>query len=538
MSVRAVLPNLDTLDSTALKALILSQHERLIAQHEQLLSKDEQLASRDAEIEQLKLLIAKLRRMQFGRKSEKLERHIEQLELRLDELQASRAENTTAQTTATAKPIADRTAKPTRRPLPEHLPRETRKILPKQEACPDCGGKLKPLGEDVSEMLEYVPAHWKVLRQVRPKLACACCDKIVQAEAPSRPIARGMAGPGLLAHVLVSKYADHLPLYRQEEIYAREGIELDRSTLADWVGGASALLQPLVGALRRHVLAAEKLHADDTPVPVLAPGNGKTKTGRLWTYVRDDRPAGDATPPAVWFAYSADRKGEHPQTHLRDFRGILQADAYAGFDQIYEAGRIQEAACWAHVRRKFYDLVEAHKSATAQEALRRIAGLYAIEADIRGKQPEERRQVRNERSRPLLESLKQWLEETLVKLSRKSDTALAVRYALGRWNALLRYVDDGRIEIDNNAAERALRAVALGRKNYLFAGSDCGGERAAAIYSLTGTAKLNDLDPEAYLREVLSRIADHPINRIDELLPWSIASAGAATTPRESASLT
>lgn len=516
MSLRTALPNLDTFDSAALKALILSQHEQLI--------------SRDAEIEQLKLLIAKLRRMQFGRKSEKLERQIEQLELRLDELEASRAERATAPTAAAVAPVADRAAKPTRRPLPAHLPRETHKILPKQEACPDCGGKLKPLGEDVSEMLEYVPAHWKVIRQVRPKLACACCDKIVQAEAPTRPIARGMAGPALLAHVLVSKYADHLPLYRQEEIYAREGIELDRSTLADWVGQTSELLRPLVEALRRHVLAAEKLHADDTPVPVLAPGNGKTKTGRLWTYVRDDRPAGDETPPAVWFAYTPDRKGEHPKAHLSAFTGTLQADAYAGFEQIYEAGRIQEAACWAHVRRKFYDLVVAHKSEVAQEALRRIGELYAIEADIRGKPPAERRQVRNERSRPLLESLKQWLEETLGKLSRKSDTTLAVRYSLGRWEALLRYVDDGRLEIDNNAAERALRAVALGRKNYLFAGSDRGGERAAATYSLISTAKLNNLDPERYLREVLSRIADHPINRIEDLLPWNLAPKSEATS--------
>jgi len=522
MIQRGPLPNLDTLDFAALKALILSQHE-------QLQSKDAQLASRDAEIEQLKLLIAKLRRMQFGRRSEKLERQIEQLELRLDELEASRAESAASQTGAAVASVADQPAKPARRPLPAHLPRETRKILPKQAACPDCGGELKPLGEDVSEMLEYVPARWKVIRQVRPKLACGCCDKIVQAEALSRPIARGLAGPGLLAHVLVSKYADHLPLYRQEEIYAREGIELDRSTLADWVGSTSELLQPLVEALRRHVMTGEKLHADDTPVPVLAPGNGKTKTGRLWTYVRDDRPAGDATPPAVWFAYTPDRKGEHPKAHLSAFSGTLQADAYAGFDQIYEAGRIQEAACWAHVRRKFYDLVAAHKSQVAQEALHRIGELYAVEADIRGKQPEERRQVRNKRSRPLLESLKQWFEETLGKLSRKSDTALAVRYALGHWEALLRYVDDGRIEIDNNAAERALRAVALGRKNYLFAGSDRGGERAAAIYSLIGTAKLNDLDPEAYLREVLSRVADHPINRIEGLLPWNIAAVSSPT---------
>jgi len=278
-----------------------------------------------------------------------------------------------------------------------------------------------------------------------------------------------------------------------------------------------------VEALRRHVMAGEKLHADDTPVPVLAPGNGKTKTGRLWTYVRDDRPAGDATPPAVWFAYTPDRKGEHPQAHLSAFTGTLQADGYAGYDAVYEDGRVKEAACMAHVRRQFFDLYEVHKSPVAKEALERIAALNAIEEEIRGRSASEQRQVRGQRSRPLLDSLKQWLEETLLKLSRKSDTARAVRYALGRWEALLRFCDDGRLEIDNNAAERSLRAVVLGRKNYLFAGSHRGGERAAAIYSLIGTAKLNNLDPEAYLRDVLSRIADHPINRIGELLPWTIA---------------
>jgi transposase len=513
------LPNLDTLNHNELKALIFSQRA-------QLLSKDEQLQSRDHEIEHLKLLIAKLRRMQFGRKSEKLDRQIEQLELRLDELQAMQAENTAAShTPAVVAPDASVAVKPARRPLPEHLPREVRKYLPKQAACPECGGELKFLGEDVSEILEYVPERFKVIRQVRPKLACAGCERIVQAEAPSRPIQRGVAGPGLLAHVLVSKYCDHLPLYRQSEIYAREGVELERSTLADWVGGTSQLLEPLVEVLRRHVMAGGKLHADDTPVPVLAPGNGKTKTGRLWTYVRDDRPAGDATPAAVWFAYSPDRKGEHPQAHLGNFTGTLQADGYAGFDAVYEKGRIQEAACWAHVRRKFYDLHVAHKSQVAAEAMERIAALYAIEKGIRGHPADQRREVRNARARPLLDSLKQWLEETLGKLSRKSDTALAVRYALSRWDALLCYADDGCIEIDNNPAERALRTVALGRKNYLFAGSDAGGERAAAIYSLIGTAKLNGLDPEAYLRNVLSRIADHPINHIEELLPWNVAAS-------------
>jgi len=520
------LPDLDALNPNELKALIIAQHQEIFLQQEQLLSKDEQLLSRDNEIEHLKLLLARLRRMQFGRKSERLDREIEQLELRLDELQTARAENrVSSPAPASPAPVTNPATKPARRSLPEHLPRETRKYPPKQSACPDCGGELKHLGEDVSEMLEYVPARFKVIRQVRPKLACACCERIVQAEAPSRPSARGVAGPGLLAHVLVSKYCDHLPLYRQSEIYAREGVELERSTLADWVGGTSALLAPLVEALRRHVMSATKLHADDTPVPVLAPGNGKTKTGRLWTYVRDDRPAGDATPAAVWFAYTPDRKGEHPQTHLSKFTGTLQADGYAGFEQIYATGRIQEAACWAHVRRKFYDLLAAHKSPVAAEALERIGALYAIEKEIRGCSPEQRREVRNQQARPLLESLHQWLEATLGKLSRKSDTTLAVRYALSRWEALLRYVDDGGIEIDNNAAERSLRVVALGRKNYLFAGSDRGGERAAAIYSLLGTAKLHDIDPEAYLREVLMRIADHPVNRIAELLPWNLAPA-------------
>jgi transposase len=374
-------------------------------------------------------------------------------------------------------------------------------------------------------MLDYVPASFVVIRHVRTKLSCTKCDCIVQAEAPSRPIERGAGGPGLLAHVLVSKYCDHQPLYRQSEIYARQGVELERSTMADWVGASSRLVEPLVEALRNYVMEAGKLHADDTPVPVLAPGNGKTKTGRLWTYVRDDRPAGSSDAPAVWFSYSPDRKGEHPEQHLRKFRGTLQADAYAGFNQLYIDGRIQQAPCWAHVRRHFYDLEQAHGSAIAREALQRIGALYAVEEQIRGKPPEERRNVRQAHSKPLLDSLRQWLETSLSKLSRKSDTTTAIRYALSRWDALARYIEDGHIEIDNSAAERSLRGVALGRKNYLFAGSDAGGERAAAMYSLIGSAKLNGLDPEAYLREVMTRIADHSINRIKDLLPWNISLA-------------
>jgi transposase len=482
-----------------------------------------QLHSKTVEIERLRLQLAQLRRLKFGRSSEKLDEQIAQLELRLEELEAAEAAELPTQ------PIPEVTReKPARRPLPPHLPREPvmHPALPGESCtCPDCGGAMRALSQDVAEVLEYVPSHFKVIRHVRPKLTCSRCEKIVQSPAPVRPIARGMAGPALLAHVLVSKYCDHLPLYRQSQIFAREGIDLDRSTLADWVGGAHALLDPLLSALEKHVMSAGKLHADDTPVPVLSPGAGKTKLGRFWTYVRDDRPAGRTDPPAVFFRYSPDRKAQHPCDHLKNFTGILQADGYSGFHGLYEREEnpLIEAACWAHVRRKFFDLHAATQSPLAHEALLKIAALYAIESEIRERPAEERRTVRQARAGPLLADLHTWLIATVRKLSKKSELAKAIHYALSRWEALIRYRDDGCIEIDNNAAERSLRAVALGRKNYLFAGADSGGERAAAIYSLIGSAKLNDLDPEGYLRDVIARIAEHPMSRIGELLPWNIA---------------
>ena len=492
------------------------------------------VTAQQAEIARLNFIIAKLRRMQFGRRSEQLDGSLAQLELALERIEAARGDGPA---NVGDQPSSDEGAPSKRRdrkPLPDHLPRETVEHAPPERHCTECGSTFVKLGEDVSEMLEYVPAHFKVIRHVRPKLACSRCERIVQAAAPSRPIERALPGPALLAHVLVGRFCDHLPLYRQSAIYARSGIELERSTLADWVGQSAQLLAPLVESLRCHVLAADKVHADDTPLPVLAPGQGRTKTARLWTYVRDDRPAGSNDPPAVWFAYSPDRKGEHPQRHLRTFTGILQADAYAGFNAIYATGRVHEAACWAHLRRKFFDVHRAQASPIATEALERIAQLYAIEANVRAQIPAQRCAVRQARARPLLEGMRVWLEAQSRRVSRKCAISEAIQYGLNHWQALVRYAQDGRIEIDNNAAERALRAVALGRKNFLFGGSDAGGERAAALYSLIGTAKLNGLDPEAYLRDVLARIAEHPINRIDDLLPWNLY-ADHATTEHKAA---
>ncbi len=505
-------------DVDALRAIIADQADQLARQARQL-------KSRETLIEKLKAQLAVLRRARFGASSERVERSIEQLELALEDIEASEAES--------EETVADHRSgitkgKAARQPLSEHLPRHEVEHAA-ECACPTCGGHdFIKTGESITEVLDYVPASFRVVRHRRARLVCRGCDRAVTAQMPSLPIERGKPGPGLVAHVLVAKFCDHLPLYRQSEIYARDGVELSRSTMADWIGRASMLMAPLVDRLRDHVFAGDRLHGDDTPVPVLEPGKGKTRTGRLWTYVRDGRPCNDTAPPAAAYFYSPDRKGAHPRTHLVSFRGILHADGYAGFNALYEPSSpgepppIREAACWAHVRRKFFDLTTTGPAPVAGEALRRIAELYEIEGRIRGQAAPVRLKVRNESSRPKVIALRDWLEEVLAQLPRKSATAVAIRYALGRWTALCRFLDDGTIEIDNNAAERAIRPVALGRKNWLFAGSDRGGERTAAILSLIETARLNGLDPEAYLRAVLTRIADHPINRLDQLLPWNI----------------
>lgn len=479
---------------------------------------NEALAAK-TENEKLKFRLARLTRSQFGRSSEKLAAAVVQLELEIEAREEDQAERLAAKPPAVREMI-EAAMKPARRPLPAHLPREE-VHHPAPCACPACGGPLRPMGTDVTETLEHVPARFKVVRHVREKLSCRACDTVVQAPAPDHAISRGRAGPGLLAHIVVAKYDDHLPLHRQAEIYAREGIELESSTLTGWVGATAAALKPLTDALAADVFASDTLHADDTPVPVLAPGAGKTRTGRLWVYVRDERPFAGARPPAAMFLYSPDRKSEHPLRHLKPFTGVLHADGYAGFNGLYESGRIVEAACWAHARRKFFDVHEANGSPIAREALDRIAALYAIEAAINGTPPDERRRRRQEESLPLAQSLRAWADATYVKLSAKSELAQAFRYMHARWMALCRCFDDGRLALDNNPAERALRGVAVGRKNWLFAGSDQGGVRAAALYSLIETAKLNGRDPQAYLADVLARLAGHPARRIAELLPWN-----------------
>lgn len=489
----------------------------------------QQLLKHAAWVEQLKAEVLRLRRWRFGRSAEALDPSVAP-ELPLATVEKNAPSNTTSSDAAPIlrlmsvdAPHQKHLSRRRPRELPAELPRVTEVHEPTSCTCPECGGALRRLGEDASEQLDYVPGYFRVIRHVRPKLSCRDCSQVVQAAAPSRPIERGLPTASLLAQVISAKYADHCPLYRQEGIYRRSGVELPRSMLASWVADGAQLLDPLVGVLERYVLAAGKLHADDTTVPVLAPGKGRTRTGRLWVYVRDDRPAGSRDPPAVVYRYSPDRKAERPQSHLASFKGTLQADAYSGFGSLYAKGRVQEAACWAHARRKYYDVYATDRSEAAAEALQRIGRLYAIERAIRGQPPAARAIARRTLSTPILEELHVWLRTTHETLSVKSPLARAIQYTLTRWTALTRYVDDGRIEIDNNAAERAIRALVLGRRNYLFAGSDAGGETAARLYSLIGTCRLNGLDPHSYLRHVLERIATHPINRLEELLPWRLA---------------
>jgi len=488
-------------------------------------ARDAEIRARDLLIEKLKHQLAGMRRHRFGARSETLD----QLNLSLEDEEVARAaERPMDADDGEAAPTPRN--KPKRKPLPDHLPRHE-DVLAAGESCSACGGWLKRVGEDVTEELEYVPGRFIVNRIVRPRMACACCERFQQAPLPSRPIERGRPGPGLLAHVLVSKYADHLPLYRQSTIYAREGIDLDRSTLAGWVGQAVALLEPLADAVADHVLGGRALFADDTPVNVLAPGMGKTKTGRLWAYVRDERPYGSSEPPAAFYRFSGDRRGVHPAGHLNGYKGFMHADGYAGFEDLYRSGAITEVACMAHIRRKFVDIHKANGSVIAEEAIRRIAALYAVEARARGQPPEDRVRIRQADARPLFEALEAWLHAQLPKLSGKTPLAAAIRYALARMKRLRPWLEHGFLELDNNAAERAIRPLALGRKNYLFLGSERGGRSAAIAYTLIETARLNGADPQAWLTDTLARIAEHPINRLEALLPWNRRAAPTGDGP-------
>jgi transposase len=483
------------------------------------------LTAAQAEIERLRLIVQKLQRSQFGRRAERLDEH--QMQLGFEDLHAdiARAEATLPSETIRIPKCRSQTD---RASLPAHLPRETIRLDLEHQACPCCGSKLHVIGETVSEMLDHVPARLRVIRICRPRYGCRACGTIHQAPAPERPIAKGLASPGLLAHVLVAKYCDHLPLYRQSQIFARQGVELDRSTLANWVGGAVWWLEPLQARLAEYVFASQKLFADDTPIPVLDPGRGRTKTGRLWVYARDDRPWNGPDPPAAVYLYSPDRRAERPASHLTRFRGVVQVDGYAGFERL-RADNIQLAACWAHARRKFYEVQQATGSPIAAEALRRIAELYAIETAIRGETADKRKDARQVQSLPLIEAMKVWLEAELNRIPPRSGLADAIRYALTRWSALGRFINDGRIELDNNTVERAIRPIALGRKNHLFAGSDGGAARWGIVASLLATAKLNDVEPFAYLKDVLERMANgHPMSRLDELLPWNWAPSNPA----------
>lgn len=518
----------EPVDIATLKALLAASQDRAQNAEHRAEKAEARALDLDGLVAHLKLMIAKMRHDTHGASSERGAKLIDQMELQLADLVETVTEGKVAAAIASPVPAPEPTQKPARRPLPAHLPRE-RVVHPTASVC-GCGGHLRKLGEDITETLELVPTQWKVIQHVREKFSCRACEKITQAPAPNHPIARGRAGPQLLAQVLFNKYRAHLPLNRQSDIYEKEGVHLDVSTLADWVGASAATLAPLVDQIEKHVLAADRIHADDTTVPVLA--KNQCTTGRLWTYVRDDAPFGGTAAPAALFYYSPDRGGQHPEKHLTRYSGLMQADAYSGYNRLYTAGRqpglIIEAACWAHARRKFFELAELQKAPLAIEAVRRIDALFTIEREINGLLPDERRAVRQERSKPLVDAYEKWLREERRKLSSKNPVAKAMDYSLKRWGAFARYLDDGRICMSNNAAERAVRGIAVGRKNWTFCGSDSGGRRAAAIYTLIETCKLNDVDPRAWLADVLARLPDHPAKRITDLLPWNWKAALAA----------
>jgi transposase len=497
---------------------VLAERDALRAEHD----------AAQAEIEKLRLLIRQLQRGQFGRRSERLDP--DQLQLGLEDLEQTVAAAEAAQEEVVARNSTPRPPRVRRRnlgALPAHLPRVEVLVDLEDKSCPCCGGALHVIGEDTSEMLDIVPAQLRVKVICRPRYACQACEEaVVQAPAPERPITGGMVTEALLAHVLVAKYADFLPLYRQAQIFARQGIALDRSTLCDWVGRACWWLEPLWRLLRRHVMGSTRIFADDTLLPVLDPGRGRTKTGRLWGYAVDDRPWNGGTPPAVVYLYAGDRKGEHPAAHLAEFQGILQVDGYSGFKSLLAGrppGAIRLAFCWAHCRRRFYEIHQATGSPLAQEALRRIRELYAIEAEVRGRSAEERRTTRQERSQPIVEALHAWLTAQLARVSGKSALAEAIRYALRHWTGLVLFLDDGRLELDNNTIERAIRPIALGRKNALFAGSDGGARHWAIVASLVATAKLNGVEPLAWLTDVLERMVSGrtKAHELERLLPWN-----------------
>jgi transposase len=531
MSTDDSLPN----DIETLKQLVRIRDVELSQARAEASNARAEASSLEALTAHLRLMIEKLKRDLFGPRNERKARLLDQMELALEELESAATEDEVAAEQAAAATTEVRAfarRKPARQPFPAHLPRE-RVIVPGPRSCACCGStRLAKLGEDVSETLEVVPRQWKVIQHVREKFTCRDCERISQTPAPFHVLPRGFAGPSLLAMILFEKYGQHQPLNRQSERYGREGIDLSVSTLADQVGGCAALLRPLYECIRAHVFAGERVHGDETPVPVLA--KHQCRKGRLWTYVRDDKPFAGAAAPAAVFFYSRDRTAEHPERHLAGYAGILQADAYAGFNRLYDAerkpGPITEASCWAHGRRKFFELADVAAKARgalsvlaplAIEAVKRIDAIFDIEREINGRSIEERLTVRRARVAPLVADLEAWMQAQRGKLSRHSDVGKAMDYMLKRWDTFTRFLGDGRICLTNNAAERALRGIALGRKSWLFAGSDRGGERAAVMYTLIQTARLNGVDPQAWLADVLARINEHNIQRLDQLLPWN-----------------